>query len=130
MSSKVYFLQVGADGPIKIGCTKLDVEYRVRALQLSSPHILRWIGFFPGTHADEKIAHELLKNSSLRGEWFYPTVEVLAFVAQRSPGFEPVIVENKKFHGRKRSAETCARMSKGQRDRHDRLRAALAHRNS
>lgn len=120
--SNVYFLQVGTDGPIKIGCTKSDVVRRVRALQLISPHILRWIGVFSGTHADERQAHALLKNSSLRGEWFYPTVEVLAFVAQKSPDFEPVVVENRKFERRTRSPEARERMSRGQRDRWDRVK--------
>ena len=115
--SNIYFLQVGADGPIKIGCTKFDIERRVRAIQAGSPHILRWIGFFPGDRAAEQQAHLLLKNSSLRGEWFYPTVEVMAFIAHKSPGFEPVIVENHLFAPRHRSAETRARMAKGQRER-------------
>lgn len=115
MASKIYFLQVGTDGPIKIGCTKLDVRNRVRALQAGSPHILRWIGTFLGTRDDEKLAHQLLKNSSVRGEWFYPTAEVLAFIAQKSPNFEPVIVENNLFQSRRRSAETRERMSKSMR---------------
>lgn len=97
MTGTVYFLQVGHDGPIKIGYTKVNVEYRVRAIQKGSPHILRWIGAFPGTRDDEKNAHRLLENSSLRGEWFYPTKEVLAFVQQQSPNFTPLIVQNVLF---------------------------------
>lgn len=90
----IYILQVGTDGPIKIGFTKSDVKCRIRAIQVGSPHILRWIGVYAGTRADELNAHRLLRNSSLRGEWFYPTQEVLAFVRQQAPGFEPLIVEN------------------------------------
>jgi hypothetical protein len=97
MTGSIYFLQVGADGPIKIGYTKSDVKSRVRAHQTGSPHILRWIGVYPGTRADELNAHRLLRNSSLRGEWFYPTVEVRAFVQQQSPDFEPMVVENVLF---------------------------------
>lgn len=90
----IYFLQVGADGPIKIGFTTSDVKRRVRAHQTGSPYILRWVGVCVGTRSDERDAHLLLQNSSLRGEWFYPTEEVLAFVRQRSPEFIPLIVEN------------------------------------
>lgn len=93
----VYFLQVGTDGPIKIGFTTHDIKRRVRALQGGSPHILRWIGFYPGTRDDETNAHRLLRNSRHRAEWFYPTQEVLAFVLQQSPDFVPLVVENATF---------------------------------
>jgi hypothetical protein len=97
MNGSIYFLQVGADGPIKIGFTISDVKRRVRAHQTGSPHILRWIGVYEGSRQDELHAHRLLQNSSLRGEWFYPTTEVLAFVRQQSPDFQPLIVENVLF---------------------------------
>ena len=99
--SNVYFLQVGTDGPIKIGCTKFDIRRRVRAIQSGSPHILRWIGFYPGDRNEERQAHLLLKNSSLRGEWFYPTTEVVAFVKQKTPAdFVPTQVETPLAAGR------------------------------
>lgn len=100
----VYFIQVGTDGPIKIGYTKVNVEHRVRAIQMGSPHILRWIGGFSGNRSDEKNAHRLLQNSSLRGEWFYPTKEVLAFVQQHSPAFMPVAYGNALFHPHRHGA--------------------------
>ncbi len=90
----IYFLQVGADGPIKIGFTKNDIKRRVREIQCGSPHVLRWIGYYPGDRSDERSVQLLLLNSSLRGEWFHPTVEVLAFVRQQCPNFEPLVVEN------------------------------------
>lgn len=88
MSGVVYFLRCGDDGPIKIGHTKTSVYLRVRALQQTSPHVLRWIGYFDGTLGDEAAAHRLLKNSRLRGEWFNPTHEVLAFIESKCPGFK------------------------------------------
>lgn len=93
----VYFLQVSTDGPIKIGFTVSIVRRRLRSIQVGSPHILRWIGYFEGTRTDERNAHKLLQNSSLRGEWFYPTTEVLAFVKSKSVEFTPVIIENPIF---------------------------------
>jgi hypothetical protein len=90
----IYFLQVGADGPVKIGFTKSNVKYRVRTYQAGSPHALRWIGFFAGERSDERQAHLLLANSWHRAEWFHPTVEVLAFVRQKTaPDFIPVVAE-------------------------------------
>lgn len=96
-AGNIYFLQVSTDGPIKIGYTKSHVKDRVRAIQAGSPHVLRWIGVFAGTRTDELNAHSLLQNSSLRGEWFYPTKEVLAFVQQQSPDFKSLVVENVLF---------------------------------
>lgn len=97
MSGHVYFIQVGTDGPIKIGFTKNNIKARVRAMQTVSPHILHWIGCFVGSRDDERNAHRLLQNSSLRGEWFYPTVEVLAFVRDRSPDFTRQTTDNPLF---------------------------------
>lgn len=97
MTGQIYFLQVGIDGPIKIGFTISPIKQRVRALQTISPHVLRWIGVFSGTRADERNSHRLLQNSSLRGEWFYPTVEVLAFIREKSPDFEPLTTDNPLF---------------------------------
>lgn len=97
MTGHVYFLQVETDGPIKIGFTKNDIWRRVRGIQTLSPHTLRWIGMFAGNRGDERKAHILLQHSSLRGEWFHPTSEVLDFVAEKSPNFTPVIVDNPLF---------------------------------
>src|ERR1700761_1608274 len=111
MTGFIYFLQVGMDGPIKIGFTNSNVRQRARTLQAISPHVLRWIGVFPGTKTDERNAHLLLKNCSVRGEWFYPTVEVMAFIPQKSPDFEPFTVDNPLVGRTKRSDETRAKQS-------------------
>jgi len=84
----MYFLQVGKDGPIKIGWTSGNVWGRVRALQQSSPEQLFWIGARPAKHDDEQAAHKLLANSRKRSEWFFPTQEVLAFVAEQTAGYD------------------------------------------
>jgi hypothetical protein len=83
----VYFLQVQPNGPIKIGTTGGNPYARMVALQQASPHVLKWIGMFEGGKDEEGAAHKLLENSKLRNEWFYPTREVLAFVALKSPDF-------------------------------------------
>jgi hypothetical protein len=87
--SVVYFLQVEGSGPVKIGTTIGNVHLRVQSLQQASPYELRWIGYFPGGRTEEKAAHQLLSGSRLRGEWFYPTAEVVAFVKEKCPDFCP-----------------------------------------
>ena len=94
----VYFLQVGTDGPIRIGYTSAGVRHRIRVHQSSSPHILRWIGAFRGERGDERKAHLMLKDSWLRAEWFHPTTEVLAFVAEKTaPDFIVTIPDRAYF---------------------------------
>jgi hypothetical protein len=83
----VYFLQVAPAGPIKIGFTSGPVHNRIRALQQSSPHELKWLGFFAGTPKDEQAAHKLLAASQCRCEWFHPTFEVLSFVSEKCASF-------------------------------------------
>lgn len=95
--SVVYFIQVEPFGPIKIGTTKGNVAIRMRALQQTSPHILKWIGCFAGDQKDELTAHDQLKNSRARGEWFYPTKEVLDFVEMKSPNFSEENILNQIF---------------------------------
>lgn len=83
----VYFLQVMPAGPIKIGFTSGPVHNRIRALQQSSPHELKWLGFFSGKPEDERAAHKYLADSRCRCEWFYPTLEVLSFVSEKCASF-------------------------------------------
>lgn len=87
MTSCVYFLQLQPFGPVKIGYTTAHPAMRVKALQQTSPHILKWIGFFMGGRKDEVAAHQRLVASKLRAEWFHPTREVLDFIEEKSPDF-------------------------------------------
>lgn len=95
--SVVYFLQVEPNGPVKIGTTIGNVHLRMQTLQQASPYLLRWMGYFPGGRAEEKAAHLLLRGSRLRNEWFYPTAEVMAFIAEKSPNFCPRAARDELF---------------------------------
>ena len=64
----VYFIQAG-DGPVKIGFST-NVEKRMVALQISSPHELALIAKMSGNKALEKQIHERFSRLALRGEWF------------------------------------------------------------
>lgn len=85
----VYFLQVIPCGPVKIGWTTGLVSYRMRCLQQASPYELKWLGARPGPRTAETAAHHALRIHRLRGEWFHPTPEVMAFVTEAiGGGFE------------------------------------------
>lgn len=81
----LYFLQVGEDGPIKIGWTAAHVLSRMASLQQSSPHTLRWIGAMRAPKAAEAAAHRTLTAYRVRGEWFHPVLAVRDFVAAAAP---------------------------------------------
>lgn len=81
VQSWTYFIQAGADGPIKIG--KADnPEKRVAELQTGSPDVLRLIGKLKGDC--EKDLHARFHKLHLRGEWFSPDVRLLAFILEHA----------------------------------------------
>lgn len=72
----VYFLQCGADGPIKIGSAG-DVRRRVAMLQIGCPfklHLLFWFRCDEGCEFDanfvERWIHKHAEPARIRGEWF------------------------------------------------------------
>jgi Meiotically up-regulated gene 113 len=76
----VYFLQAGHDGPIKIGWSA-DVRSRMSMLQTGQPHELRLLLLLEGgDQKTEKVMHRRFAASHLRGEWFRPSTDLLAFV--------------------------------------------------
>ena len=80
----VYFIQGDDGGPIKIGRTQQNPQWRVDALQCGYPFgKLRLIWLIRGTGLLERELHERFKKSRLRGEWFTPSDEVLGFLEQQ-----------------------------------------------
>ena len=77
----IYFVQIGADGPIKIGFTSASSPVdRLRALQVGVPYELRLLGVISGGSAqDERRLHASFDQHRLRGEWFIPVSEVLEY---------------------------------------------------
>ncbi len=84
----LYFLQVAPFGPVKIGWTSGCVTTRMRALQRSSPYEIKWLGAAELPRSSEKDAHRVLSAYHLRGEWFHPTPDVMAFVERVSAVFD------------------------------------------
>ncbi len=76
-TSWVYFIQEGADGPIKIGFTTGDPSGRLSALQTGNPNPLRIVAATPGTMEDERRWHERFAHLRMLGEWFLPADDLL-----------------------------------------------------
>jgi hypothetical protein len=76
---KVYFIQAGSNGPIKIGCSR-DPENRCKDLSECSPYCLKIVAEIDGTHKEEKNIHNQFRQCRMKGEWFYPMGELIEFI--------------------------------------------------
>jgi hypothetical protein len=81
VKSWVYFIQEGADGPIKIGHTKNCPTMRLNVLQHGNARPLRFIGLVRGGFKDERKWHSRFKAHRLEREWFSPAPELLADIS-------------------------------------------------
>lgn len=69
-ASFIYAIQVGADGPIKIG-RSASSGVRLQELQIGNPIPLHLLGAAPETNdLNEQSEHVRLKDRRIRGEWF------------------------------------------------------------
>lgn len=78
----VYFIR-DEDGFIKIGSTS-HVGSRLKQLQTSSRQRLSVMGSHLGSTADEKALHARFADDHARGEWFYPSRELLAYIERNT----------------------------------------------
>ena len=76
LSGFVYAMKNKRNGYTKIGFSKRP-EYRESTLQAEDPDV-ELVFSFPGTPADESVAHERYKQHRLRGEWFTLSAQQLA----------------------------------------------------
>lgn len=75
----VYFVQMGDDGPIKIGYTQRDkIKARLSVLQTGSPYGLHLRRLITATRETEAAAHRFFSDLRIRGEWFCPDPDLLA----------------------------------------------------
>ncbi len=77
----IYFLQQGKDGPVKVG-KSVDPHARIRSLQTGSSEPLRVLAFAPGDERRESEIHRRLKPHRIRGEWYQPSPDVFALIAE------------------------------------------------
>lgn len=84
---RVYFVQCGKDGPIKIGFTTGPMRKRLDGLQTSCPYRLKVLGVIANQPREsEAYIQAAFRKSRTHREWFKPTPELLAFIARyKSP---------------------------------------------
>lgn len=78
--SWVYFIRAGK-GPIKIG-RSVNVGSRIATMQTGNAEELRVVARMPGGAAIESMLHARFAAARMRGEWFQPTPDLLALVAE------------------------------------------------
>lgn len=79
---RCYFVQCVHSRRIKIGWTGGRLKRRFGQLQTGSASPLSLILSLPGDRALERRLHERFARHRLRGEWFRPDPELLAFIDQ------------------------------------------------
>lgn len=84
----LYVIRQGIDGPVKIGCAA-DPGTRLLSMQAGNPDNLTLAGVCRGNRGAERMLLAAFRPYRIRGEWFKPTPEVLAFVASL-PSWESV----------------------------------------
>lgn len=79
---KVYFVQEGTSGPVKIGYTEQRLTHRVHGLQNGNPRPLRVLGVLAGGKKVEEEVHDAFAHLRIAGtkEWFEADEELLVFV--------------------------------------------------
>jgi len=106
MTSYIYFIQVDGGGPIKIGITGHDPRQRMVKIQSDCPWPVSLIGAVEGALEDEASLHQELSAFNTQGEWFSPTLEVLAAV-ERTLQSRGAIQFPKKRRGPKHDHPLC-----------------------
>jgi hypothetical protein len=85
----IYFLQSGANGPIKIGTSRTS-EQRVRDLKTSCPYPANLLATVEGGRSLERRIHSALRQHRTNGEWFRPSVHTLCVVQAAKAGSGPL----------------------------------------
>lgn len=75
----IYFIQCGAGGPIKIGVSDTPRQ-RMIDLQCASPFDMTMLKIAAGSFCEEGDLHDRFSEEHLRGEWFHPSVALLAYI--------------------------------------------------
>ena len=81
----IYFFQIGACGPIKIG-RAISPERRLKTIQGCCPWPIRSLGHVAGIANHELAIHTLLADFRMEGEWFRPEAPVLDIIQKALAG--------------------------------------------
>lgn len=96
----IYFVRAGAEGAIKIGFSS-NPDMRIDALRTAVPEDVRVLAVIKGTQGEEQRLHAVFEHAHLRGEWFKPTPDLLAYIAQFPP-YDNQRVRARNQRGRKK----------------------------
>lgn len=77
----VYFIQVGSDGPIKVGLTN-NITKRISVLQTGNPFPLHFLTAFRGTTKEAAEIRERFSHLRMHGEWLAAGVDLVDFIKQ------------------------------------------------
>lgn len=80
-----YAIQSERGGPIKLGLAT-DPQRRLSHLQTSHHEPLVILATWPGDGASEAAAHERWRHLRIRGEWFDPSEDLLAWIHEQKAG--------------------------------------------
>ena len=83
--TKIYFIQAGTSGPIKIGYSGGPIERRLAALQTGHPEPLRLLAAVDGDRSTEAELHRRFHPYRRSGEWFDPHPDLIQFIAVLRP---------------------------------------------
>jgi len=78
----IYFFGCETSREIKIGITSGRVEKRLATLQTARGHKINLLATLPGTIKLERALHDRFSQHRLKGEWFMPHPDILAFIDQ------------------------------------------------
>jgi hypothetical protein len=81
VQTRIYFIQESGIGAIKIGVSK-HAQVRTREIQDNTPHTLTLLATIEGGRGVEHTLHSLFAHAHIRGEWFHPVAELLAYIAE------------------------------------------------
>jgi hypothetical protein len=93
----IYFVQVGIDGPIKIGYTK-NMANRLIGLQSDNPYKLIVLGVMDGDVVKEGALHIKFDEYRIRGEWFWPVKPILSYIESNTEKFDNDYDPKKRQH--------------------------------
>ena len=89
----IYFIQIGNDGPIKIGRTR-DVGKRIRSLQTGHHRELKVVHVESPPKGEslraERQFHSTFKDLRIRGEWFRPGPAILDYIGKSPLTWEKI----------------------------------------
>lgn len=83
----IYFVQESSIGAIKIGVSK-HPKKRAKELQDHSLYVIKLLATVDGGYSVEHALHHLFAHAYIRGEWFRPVEELIAYIAKEGESIE------------------------------------------